>query len=122
METEVFKEFRFEAAHQLTHLPPSHKCYRLHGHSYRVRVFVAGLVCPETGFVVDFAEIKEAMTPVLERLDHRLLNDIEDMSHPTTENLAAWIWGQLKPSLGGLSKIEIWETATCGCVYRGGEE
>ncbi len=116
---EIFKEFRFEAAHRLAHLPPTHKCHALHGHSYRVRVFVRGEVDPATGWVLDFAEIKAAMAPLLDRLDHGYLNDIEGLEISTTERLAEWLWSRLSPGLPGLSKLEIWETETSGCVYEG---
>lgn len=119
---EVFKEFRFEAAHRLPNVPPSHKCYGLHGHSFRIRVYVAGPVSPETGFVVDFAEIKQGMTPLLEELDHQLLNDIDGLQNPTTENLARWVWRRLSGTLHSLSRLEVWETPTSGCVYSGEDD
>jgi len=116
---QVFKEFRFEAAHQLPHVPPNHKCYGLHGHSYRIRVHIAGPVCPRTGFVIDFADIKQAMDPLLGTLDHRLLNDIDGLGNPTCENLARWFWRRLSDTLDGLSRIDIFETSTSGCRYSG---
>src|SRR5690606_13755803 len=116
---EIFKEFRFEAAHRLSNLPPSHKCHRLHGHSYTVRVIVRGSVSPDTGWVIDFADIKKAMAPLIEQLDHQFLNEVEGMGHPTTENLARWIWHRLWPALPGLARLEIWETESSGCIYTG---
>lgn len=116
---EIFKEFSFEAAHRLLNLPETHKCHRLHGHSYRVRVFVRGPIAPETGWVIDFAEIKKAMAPIVERVDHQFLNDVEGLGHPTTENLARWIWHHLHPGLPGLARLEVWETDSSGCVYAG---
>lgn len=116
---EIFKEFSFEAAHRLPNLPPEHKCSRLHGHSFFVAVHVDGQVQERTGWVLDFAEIKEAFKPILDRLDHTYLNDIEGLANPTSENLARWIWDELKPRLAPLSKIVIRETCTSGCVYRG---
>ncbi len=119
---EIFKEFRFEAAHRLAHLAPTHPCHRLHGHSYRVRVVVAGRVDPATGWVMDFGTIKGAMAPVLEQLDHRFLNEVEGLGVPTTENLARWIWRRLHAALPGLTRVEIRETPTAGCVYAGEDE
>jgi 6-pyruvoyltetrahydropterin/6-carboxytetrahydropterin synthase len=116
---EIWKEFTFEAAHKLPHLPDDHKCTRLHGHSFRVRVYVAGEPDPELGWVVDFANIKKAFEPILEQLDHYYLNEIEGLENPTSEVLAKWIWHHLKPGLPILSKVEIAETCTCGCVYEG---
>lgn len=116
---EVFKEFTFEAAHRLPNLPPGHKCARLHGHSFRVELHVAGPVDGELGWVVDFGEIKQAFRPVLEQLDHRYLNEIEGLENPTSENLAAWIWERVAPELPGLSNVVVRETCTTGCIYRG---
>lgn len=119
MKTEIYKEFMFEAAHHLPHVPEGHKCGRLHGHSFLVRLYVAGDVDPHTGWLVDFAEIKAAFKPIYDRLDHYYLNDIDGLENPTSEVLAKWIWQQLKPSLSLLSKVEIKETCTAGCIYSG---
>ena len=116
---EVFKSFSFEAAHRLPNLPPEHKCFRMHGHSYRIELHVEGPLDEELGWVVDFGEIKQVAGPVLERLDHRVLNDIEGLENPTSENLAVWIWDRVAPDLPGLSKVVVRETCTSGCVYRG---
>lgn len=119
---EIFKIFRFEAAHFLPNLPASHKCRRMHGHSFRVNVYVSGAVEEQAGWVMDFADLKEHFKPLEEQLDHRLLNEIEGLENPTSENLARWIWRRLKPALPGLSKVVVRETCTAGCVYRGGGE
>ena len=70
---EIFKEFDFEAAHRLPMVPADHKCARLHGHSFRVRVTVAGEVGADSGWVMDFAELSAAFRPLHDRLDHRLV-------------------------------------------------
>lgn len=116
---DVFKEFTFEAAHRLPDVPPGHKCGRLHGHSFRAEVHVRGEVGRETGWVVDFADIKKAFAPLFAQLDHNFLNEIEDLSNPTSENLARWIWRHLEPTLPGLCKVVVRETCTSGCIYRG---
>lgn len=115
----VFKEFRFEAAHRLPDAPAGHKCRRLHGHSYRLVVFVEGPINPETGWVVDFAEIRGAVDPVVDELDHQYLNEIEGLSKPTAEVITRWVWDRVKPRLPGLCRLELYETAKCGCVYEG---
>lgn len=115
---EIFREFTFEAAHRLTHLPDEHKCSRLHGHSYRVQVRVAGPVGPETGWIMDFQEIKDAFAPLHNKLDHRYLNEVEGLGNPTSENLARWIWDRLTGTLP-LSEVVVRETCTSGCAYRG---
>ena len=112
----VFREFRFEAAHSLPDAPPGHKCRRLHGHSYRLVVFVEGRIDPATGWVVDFADIKKVVNPLIEQLDHQHLNEIEGLAKPTAEVITRWTWDRLKPHLPGLCRLELYETAKCGCV------
>lgn len=116
---EIFREFTFEAAHRLPNVPPGHKCARLHGHSYRALVRVEGTVDPTLGWVRDFGELKEAWKPLEAELDHHYLNEISGLENPTSERLAEWIWSRLVEVLPGLSAIEIRETCTSGCVYRG---
>lgn len=116
---EIFKEFTFEAAHRLPNVPSGHKCGRLHGHSFRCEVHVRGELGRDTGWVMDFAEVKRAFKPLHDLLDHNYLNEIEGLSNPTSEVLARWIWKRLEPSLPGLSAIVVRETCTSGCSYRG---
>jgi 6-pyruvoyltetrahydropterin/6-carboxytetrahydropterin synthase len=115
----IFKEFRFEAAHHLPNVPEGHKCARLHGHSFLVKVVVEGAVEEQSGWVMDFAKIADAFKPILEQLDHYYLNEISGLENPTSENLARWIWDKLKPRLDELCTIEIRETCTSGCEYSG---
>ena len=116
---EIFKVFMIEAAHRLPNVPPGHKCARLHGHSFRVELHVGGVAGAETGWIMDFGDVKAAFQPIYDRLDHHYLNDIEGLENPTSERLAMWIWQQLKPSLPALSEVVIHETCTSGCRYRG---
>ena len=116
---DIFKVFQIEAAHRLPAVPPSHKCSRLHGHSFRIEVHVGGEPDAKTGWLMDFADIKTAFEPIFEQLDHRYLNDVPGLENPTSERLAIWIWNSLKPALAALSKIVVHETCTSGCVYTG---
>jgi len=116
---QIFKDFQFEAAHRLPNLPPEHKCSRLHGHSFHVRICVSGPLKETEGWVMDFGEISQQFKPIWEELDHHYLNDIPGLENPTSEVLAIWIWEKLRPRLELLSRIEIRETCTSGCVYQG---
>lgn len=116
---EIFKEFSFEAAHRLPHVPPGHKCARLHGHSFRVELHASGPIDESAGWIIDFADIKDAFAPTLSRLDHYFLNEIEGLENPTSENLARWIWKQVRPHLPLLCQVVVRETCTSGCTYRG---
>ena len=116
---DIYKKFSIEAAHRLPHVPPGHKCARLHGHSFQIEIHVSGPVDPHAGWVMDFADIKTAFKPVFEQLDHHYLNEIPGLENPTSENIACWIWHRLKPDLPLLSHIVIAETCTSGCSYSG---
>lgn len=116
---EITKTFSIEAAHHLPNVPADHKCRRLHGHSFRVVIHVAGEVDEHLGWVMDFAALKLAFQPLYDQLDHRYLNEIEGLENPTSENLARWIWDRLIGALPGLDAVEVHETCTSGCVYKG---
>jgi 6-pyruvoyltetrahydropterin/6-carboxytetrahydropterin synthase len=116
---DVFRVFQIEAAHFLPNVPEDHKCRRLHGHSFRIEVHVSGEVGQDSGWVMDFADLKRAFRPLFDQLDHRLLNDIEGLDNPTSENLARWVWDRLAPDLPGLSKVVVQETCNAGCSYGG---
>lgn len=116
---EIFKVFTVEAAHRLPNVPAGHKCARLHGHSFRIELRVAGEPGTETGWIMDFGDIKAAFQPIYDQLDHHYLNDIAGLENPTSECLARWIWDRLKPALPQLSEVIVHETCTSGCSYRG---
>ena len=119
MQVELRKTFQFEAAHLLPNLPASHKCRRLHGHSFQAEVAVSGECEPGPGWLIDYADISDAFKPLREQLDHYYLNDIPGLENPTSENIAAWIWNRLKPRLPLLTEVIVAETCTARCVYRG---
>jgi len=114
---EIYKQFTFEAAHRLPNLPQDHKCSRLHGHSYAVTIAIEGPIDVQTGWVQDFGDLKAAFAPISERLDHYYLNDVPGLENPTSEVLAVWIWAVVVDALPGLSRVEVRETCTSGCVY-----
>lgn len=116
---ELRKSFQFEAAHLLPHLPKSHKCRRLHGHSFQVEIAIAGEREPKLGWVMDYGEISAAFSPIWRKLDHYYLNEIPGLENPTSENIAIWIWLKLKPKLPLLAEVIVAETCTARCVYRG---
>lgn len=115
----LVRAFSFEAAHRLIQAPPGHKCRRLHGHSFHVELVCEGEVDPQTGWLVDFADIKRAFEPASGALDHQYLNDVEGLENPTAENIAMWIWDRVKPALPQLAQVNVAETCTARCEYRG---
>lgn len=119
MKVELRKTFQVEAAHLLPRLPETHKCRRLHGHSFKVEIAVEGDCDPELGWLIDYAELNLAFKPLWDQLDHRYLNEVPGLQNPTSENIARWIWDHLKPALPLLQEIVVAETCTARCVYRG---
>ncbi|VFP88775.1 6-carboxytetrahydropterin synthase QueD [Candidatus Erwinia haradaeae] len=115
----IFKEFQFEAAHYLPYVPDGHKCGRLHGHSFIVRLEVTGELNSDTGWVMDFSKIESLFQPIYDQLNHSCLNNIPGLSNPTSELLVKWIWTKIKLSLPLLSSVSVRETCTSGCIYRG---
>lgn len=119
MHVQLSKTFTFEAAHFLPTFPEGHKCRRLHGHSFKVTVRVAGEVDEEQGVLIDYGQIKAACEPIRKQLDHYCLNDVDGLENPTAENLSRWIWQRLEPALPLLSAVVVHETCTSACEYRG---
>jgi len=125
------KTFRFEASHILPKHPG--KCSRLHGHSWVLHVFVEGRVDPETGFVMDYADISAVVKPIIDEIDHHHLGTWDQRSlpysvawdgtgkdiYPTSENLLIYFGEQLD----GLawSKLAIEETCTSYAELTRGE-
>ena len=120
MRVELAREYRFEAAHRLPRVAPDHPCARMHGHSFRIEVMLAGEVDEARGWLVDFDEISRAVEPLLAgELDHRCLNDVPGLENPTSEVLCGWLWRRLAGRLPGLGAITVHETCTARCTYRG---
>lgn len=115
----ITQAFTFEAAHRLPNVPATHRCHRMHGHSYRVELRLEGPVDPASGFVVDFFDVEAAFGPLLERLDHHCLNEVEGLGNPTAENIARWIWDRARPVLPLLCAVLVYETPNCWAEYGG---
>jgi hypothetical protein len=81
--------------------------------------WVEGEMDPAKGYLVDYGDIKKAISPVYDALDHRCLNEIAGLENPTAEMLAKWVWDRLKPTLPLLSQVIVFETCTSRCVYEG---
>ncbi|MCE9571678.1 MAG: 6-carboxytetrahydropterin synthase QueD [Deltaproteobacteria bacterium] len=119
MRTRLQRDYRFEAAHFLPKVPEGHKCARVHGHSYAITIVLEGEIDPALGWVMDFAAIDEHVNPLVRALDHRVLNDVDGLDNPTSELLACWLWDRLRGSLPVLVEVQVAETPTSRCVYRG---
>jgi len=116
----ITQGFTFEAAHFLPRVPETHRCRRMHGHSYKVELTLEGPVDPFTGFVADFFDIEQVFAPLLARLDHYCLNEVEGLENPTAEHIAVWIWTRVRPALPQLALVRVYETPLSYADYAGG--
>ena len=101
------KEFGFEAAHTFGHKPVGHANTRVHGHSFKVEVALAGEPDATSGCVADFEDVSAALDAVRTKLDHHFLNDIAGLETPSLENLARWIAGELRTRLPQLTSVTV---------------
>lgn len=115
----VWRRFRFEAAHQLPNVPAGHQCGRMHGHGFEVVLHAEQPLAADDHLGIDYDLLAERWQPLIHDLDHRCLNDLPGLANPTSEVLAAWIWGRLKPLLPELSWVSVYETTTAGCHFDG---
>ncbi|MGY2050587.1 6-carboxytetrahydropterin synthase QueD [Methylobacterium sp. JK268] len=115
----ITQAFTFEAAHWLPNVPETHRCRRMHGHSYRVELTLDGPVDPRTGWVVDFFDVESAFAPLLAELDHHCLNDVPGLENPTAEHIALWIWTRARPALPALAAVRVYETPMSWAEYTG---
>jgi len=84
-----------------------------------VDIACEGEMDPATGWLIDFAEIKRICEPIIDRLDHRYLNEIEGLENPTAENLARWFWNRIKRELPLLTQVIVAETCSARCEFSG---
>jgi 6-pyruvoyltetrahydropterin/6-carboxytetrahydropterin synthase len=115
---EISQEFGFDAAHFLGNGAAENR--RLHGHSFYAEVTLRGEANPATGFLRDFGEVDAALKAIRATLDHRLLNEIEELGVPTLENLAKYIFVHAKAALPEVARVRL-RRPSYGqtCVYEG---
>lgn len=114
VEITITRRYMFEAAHYLPRVPDGHKCKRMHGHNYEIDISCAGPV-GDVGFIVDFWDLDKLVDPVIERIDHRTLNDIPGLENPTAENIAAWFLERLASDQRTfkVTGVRVFETKNC---------
>ena len=120
---EVSVEETFAAGHALRNYRG--KCENVHGHNYKVQLTVRGGELDGAGLLVDFVELKRVLNQVIDRLDHRFLNDVPpfDVLNPSAENMARYFHEEVSRGMGArqgvaVSEVKIWETDTSCATYR----
>jgi 6-pyruvoyltetrahydropterin/6-carboxytetrahydropterin synthase len=119
---ELSKEFRFDAAHTLERVIDAEPSRRIHGHSYRAEVTLRGRPDPKTGMVIDLGLFERALDGAREGLDHRFLDELNDLGPATMENLSAWIWRKVEPLCPNLWRVTVRRDSDGGsCSFYGRE-
>lgn len=103
----INKNFRFEAAHFLPNVHETHRCKNIHGHSYLITVTLKGPLDEHYGWVMDLGEVGNICKPVKNLLDHKVLNNIEGLENPTSENLTVWLIKKLAPKIPNLYSVTV---------------
>lgn len=115
----IWTEYTLMCAHRLPNLPVEHQCSRMHGHNYKIKLWISAPLDPHLGWLLDYAHVTAVWTSLVHsELDHRCLNDI--MPNPTCELLAVWIAERMQlglPVHAKLVRVEIQEEPTSGVVY-----
>ena len=123
MKLEVYREVQFSSAHRLRNYHG--KCENLHGHNWRVRLFVTRAQFDETGFVMDFKVLDAVLKGIMDLLDHKDLNSLEEflVVNPTAENIALLIFRLAEKEISAIdknvsvSKVCVWESdKSCAIV------
>jgi 6-pyruvoyltetrahydropterin/6-carboxytetrahydropterin synthase len=121
---EISVEQTFAAGHALRNYKG--RCENVHGHNFRVQVVIEGERLDETGLLVDFLDVKEAMRQIISRLDHVFLNDIApfDVKNPSAENIAEYFFAEMtrglkSPTPVRVREVKVWETDIQSATYRG---
>ena len=110
-------ESTFDAAHKLVGYKG--KCARLHGHTWKVEAFVVGERLNDKGILLDFSILEEKISKMIERFDHKFLNDFKEIGNPTCANISKYIFENLKdlPNNVKLEKVRVWEGQKSWCEY-----
>ena len=118
---EISAEYTFAAGHALRGYKG--KCENVHGHNYKVQVTVAGDSLNSIGLLMDFVDLRAAIKGLVDRLDHRFLNDLPpfDQLNPSAENLAKYFYDGLEPQVreqgNRVSAVKVWETDTTSATF-----
>lgn len=119
---QIFEQFTFDSAHFLPHVPNRHKCKEIHGHTYRLSVFVEGELQNKLEWVMDFAQMKNVIDRVVKSIYYKLLNNISGFKKSSLEIITVWLLNKIKPKVPPLTKTELRETPTSGAIYEGSQK
>lgn len=109
---ELTKQFRFDCAHTLERVIETEGSRRIHGHSYRAQVTLRGKPDPVSGMIIDTSLLAMKLAQARDALDHRFLDEINDLGPGTMENLCAYIWRKLEEDIPTLHSVTVLRDST----------
>jgi 6-pyruvoyltetrahydropterin/6-carboxytetrahydropterin synthase len=118
---ELKVQMQFAAAHCLRNFYG--KCEALHGHNWKVEIFVRSSELDEAGLVMDFGKIKIKAKEILEEIDHSYLNELSAFKeqNPSSENIARYLFERLGAVINDgraeVTKVSVWESDTTSATY-----
>ena len=116
----IYRDFTFDAAHVLDGYDETHPYGRVHGHSFRARVWIEGEPELESNMIADLGLIAKECEKVKNLLDHQTLNEVNGLKTPTLEGLCTFIWNKLVINFPTLIKVEVHRDQIGeGCIYEG---
>ena len=115
----IYKKYFFDAAHYMPNFKKTHKYAKVHGHSYEMIIKISGKPDKKNNWIINYDEIDSIINPIVNKLDHRTLNEISGLENPTAENIAKWFWKKIKKKITNLTSIEIYRPRIGGCIYEG---
>ena len=115
----IYKKYYFDAAHYMPGPQENNNYKKMHGHSYEITVRIYGKTDRNKDWVMDLEKLDIIVKPELSVLDHSVLNEIDGLEKPTSENIAKWLWSRLIKKIKNLDSIEVNRPRIGGCVYKG---
>ena len=115
----IYKKYFFDSAHYLENFKKGHEYNNVHGHSYEVVISIDKILEKKQQWVMNFDELDKIVNPLIQILDHNILNEVDGLDNPTSENIARWFWKNIKSKIKDLKSVEIIRPRIGGCIYKG---
>ena len=116
----IFRTYTIHSARFIPTLNSNHPCSTMHGHTFKIIIEIDGPIDKQTGFVMDFYDLDTIINnKIINKIDHKVLNEIKGLENPSSEFLSIWVWNQLIKDIPFLSQVTISEDHGTGVKYSG---
>ena len=116
----IYRTYTIHSARFIPTLDTDHPCSKMHGHTFKIIIELDGSIDKNTGFLMDFYDLDLIVNDkIIQKIDHKVLNDINGLENPSSEHLSIWIWNKLIDSIPILSQITVSEDHGTGIKYSG---